>query len=95
MDENDFITPELKKELEMLSSLKNDIAQIRSRDKDFDEGYKMLKAQLEYSSKIATEVSRGDKLAKELTEINEKLLNKNSNSADRKLPKIPAQGALK
>lgn len=44
MDENDFITPELKKELDMLSSLKNDIAQIKSRDKDFDEGYKMLKA---------------------------------------------------
>lgn len=91
MDENDFITPELKKELDMLSSLKNDIAQIKSRDRDFDEGYKMLKAQLEYSSKIATEVNRADRLAKELIEVNEKLLNKNSNSADRRLPRPPVQ----
>ena len=91
MDENDFITPELKKELDMLTSLKNDIAQIKSRDKDFDEGYKMLKAQLEYSSKIATEVNRADRLAKELIEVNEKLLNKNSNSADRRLPRPPVQ----
>lgn len=91
MNESDFITPELKKELEMLSSLKNDIAQIKSRDKDFDEGYKMLKAQLEYSSKIATEVDRADKLAKELIEINQKLLNKNSNFADKRPPKVPVQ----
>ena len=56
----------------------------------------MLKAQLEYSSKIATEVDRGGRLARELTEVNQKLLNKNSNSAGRTpLVQPPPDGSQK